>query len=592
MSIHYGDRETLGIRKGNHTFIGIPRRETPFQTSTIFSPALVSDGYGIKNGEVPGGSEAYKAAHYPGQTGVTDAEELFAAIAEMMANSDETAATSQTVFLENDIYLNTNDYKPYTAGDGGPAADLMEIPAYCFLDGCGYTIYITYGQCDTSANSEQYWGGLVKECRGTIQNLSIYSTSWLNETRGSEMNYNIGIGLVVGTLRWGTVRNCYITWAGSNTFFNNKKSSSSRAFLGAVCGYLREGHILNTTVDLQACLTLNVPGQSGINKQWYPWVGGFAGMCNNTDDNNQNVIAEITNCTITGPGGVAPNGGGNNVGLLNWHNGTSSGSGYGRIGAFIGWLRQGCSFNNIKIAGTFDVICNTSQNNSRGLLVGGGEDYSFATDPQPTGMDFIWHSNNANNWFNRFNATDGSWVLGTTQWTRDKPCYYTYECSDDDFGFSALESNVLWFGKASSLEGRQLSTESDIKGSFVGKIRIDVSSTPNIYNVIERFVYTNKDVATSAKTAKSNIALSSAVTGDSGIVLKSISYGYYGYVANEQGTTAGTYKMYYNNGQTLDYQFERSPIVRIGIYEMDKLQEINNVTYYVTRNTDTGYYTE
>ena len=99
MSIHYGNRETLGIRKGTHTFIGIPRRETPFTTPTIFSPALVLDGYGLKNGEVPGGSEAYKAAHYPGQTGVTDAAELFAAIADMMANSDETAATSQTVFF-------------------------------------------------------------------------------------------------------------------------------------------------------------------------------------------------------------------------------------------------------------------------------------------------------------------------------------------------------------------------------------------------------------------------------------------------------------------------------------------------------------
>jgi len=446
-------------------------------SASDFTAGYVANGDGLTDGEVPVGYAPSSG------TAISTAAGLYS----FLAN----AQNGSYGYLTNSITLDSN-FTPYT-GTSGKRAEDISFAAGAVLDGCGYTINITSGTITTDANSEQLFGGLMHSCAGTIKNLKIYSTSILDQTRSSETNSRQGIGLVVGTLT-GVIDNCYIEWAGSGSFYTAKKSSNSDGLLGGVCAANNGGTIQNTTVNLTTTLTFECSGNSGLNKNWDMWVGGFAGESNGSSSVFRNV-------TITGT---------SSGGLYNYQNG-SSGGGYSDTGAIVGWISQNCTIDGVKIGGAFNVTSSTSKDNHRGLIVGGNDDKTVS-------ISNVYYSTQANNWYSRFGAGN-TYTIGTN--SDGCSSLYSYSVDDSKIGFCHNTIANLWVGDASTYSGSGNATTGNyVKTVTVGSA-IDVSSLAAYGVTSGSYVPT---------IAKSN------VNGD----ITAYSTGTYGYVANESSAVTGT----------------------------------------------------
>ncbi len=151
---------------------------------------------------------------------ISTAEEL-AGLAQLVNNGQ--SLTGQTIYLENDIYL--NDISNYESwGAKSPANEWAPIPSLSgTLDGNGHTIYgmyISKSESYSTANlrSEDTFAGFCRICKGNICNLNMDST-YIEVTQSGYisvgMNYSdydmCGAGSICGYCMYGSVYNCTVS---------------------------------------------------------------------------------------------------------------------------------------------------------------------------------------------------------------------------------------------------------------------------------------------------------------------------------------------------------------------------------------------
>ena len=169
---------------------------------------------------------------------------------------------------------------------------------------------------------------------------------------------------------------------------------------------------------------------------------------------------------------------------------------------------------------------------------------------------------------------------GYLEYQDTKTALFGQEYADSMNNKIGFVDDDLWLCNINLVQQRTLSTPTDIAGCYLDSIAF-TNGNEEVYTVVAK---PNFNAPATAKIAADKLQ---SMTN----ILNGLNYAYYGYVADEQGSASGTYRLYYNNGNYVDYTFPASYNGhRVSIYDVYERRTINNQVYYITKNSNIDYY--
>ena len=548
MSVILNGHNLIGLKLRNKTAVFQDKRwgENDWSSASMFKPALVELGYGFLDGVIKGPTRV--AADNSSAYYTANCTSYSAVTGQLSGNGN--------YCLTQDTTLNLSTFVEDTEFSG-------------ILDGCGHTLTINCYKDNYDANSSHAWGALIGTLTGTIKNIRIITKFYWKCTKSN--GYAQYVGGVCGRVNGGTLENVFVevgyyTGTDYNMDYSGRPTSNAIKMAGGIAGDAT-GTVnwTNVTVQIDNMGWRNTDGGS--------WTGrpdvkaGLAGFIAHI---SSGATVTLKNVSVSGSGA-----------LDSWcQNGGDGGGVKLHKGGFVGYSE-----------GMLSII-NSKNSWSGGSTHGGGEKGNYE-------CSMVGAASNANNLTievlyytaSSYAATNGYLEYQDTQTALFGQLYY--ESMENYIGF---KDDELWIGDIMELELRSLTDEHDIKGKYQDSITIG-SGPWNFGNIIAKLGF-NHYVITRSPVDKFQ-SMTDAI--------KSIGYGYYGYLTNEpgpnvttpQGQERETYKVYYNNGQTANWIKSEAIITKthVGIYQAyfrwvpaSQVNPGNNDIVYTYYNTSSGYY--
>lgn len=542
----------LGVKGGaNKTAVALPLVRSRIQSN--YRKALISDGYGFENGNIKGPARdlSINISQYT-QDNFNDWIILTGAI-------PFTSGTPNTTnyYLTQDITISSSAFL-----DEGNIFDGI-------LDGCGHTITINCSQSSAWSGAHS-WGTLFGVLRGTLRNVKIVTNFFWENTNSNGNNQYVGG--VAGRIIGGTVQNVYIQVG---------------LYSGQTYSMRYTGRPTNNAVKM---------------------VGGCFGEAGDSQNSNPSNTCSLTNVTIQIDG-------------IGWQN-TAGGNVFGYpdvrfgIGGCVGHIAQNTMFimKNISIKGSGNLASATVNSNSggkskshKGGLVAHSEGmfsltnckYSYSgTVTTSESLDIYYEcsvggaASSSNNFsISNFYYTSNSYAAanGYLEWQDTRTALFGQQYDSNIDSYIGFEGDDLWIGDMSELQFRTMtSVVSTVQGKYLDSIVFEENGTESVVDVSELLAKPSFSAYCIIKIAASTLQ---SMTN----ILKGFNIGYYGYLSNETGSSANSFKLYYNNGSYTDHSMEQGFNGRVSVYDVYKrvVKTINssNVYIYTTQNTNIGFYT-
>ncbi len=530
-----------------------------------YSPANIANGYGFKDGVIKG----------PTAVALDNSTSYYN---DTYVNGDvafSTFTSSGFGWDENTAVTKSGNYVMYT--DVTINASRFWSESYIFdgvLDGCGHTLTINCSQ----------------------------SGSWTSAH---------AFGTLLGTLS-GTIKNIKIV---VNFFWSTSGSNGAKQFVGGIAGRIINGTLDNVSVEVNCysgqTYSMQTTGRPTSNE--LKMVGGLFGEAGDSQQSTPpTCTATFNNVTIK-------------INSIGWQN-TAGGNIFGYpdvkfgVGGCIGHIAQNCSvtMKNITLQGTGNLASSTTNGNSGGTSKshkGGLVAYSqgnfslenclYSYSGSPT------NNENLNNYYEcsvigafdtngtlsitNFYYSTGSYAKanGYLEWQDTQTALFGQEFANAMEPYLGFEGNDLWIGDITQIKIKTCGLGAhDCDGKYLDKIEFtngDIIVAKDIAPVgIPRYRGSNL-IAGSGIIAIAKIAAN--ILQSSSNVIQDVTYGYYSHVTNEQGSSAGTFKMYYNNGSYVDYSFPVDFNGRVSVYDYLERKVINGQAFFAARDCGYNYYT-
>lgn len=549
--LYWNENKYIGVTggqtrgRGGQIQFAIPKLHANL-SSDLYKPALIEDGYGFADGKIKGSTindEANSASYY------TEHCTAYAILTASGLGFDPNASgvISTNFCLTEDVTINASRFWD---------------EAYIFsgiLDGCGHTLTINCSQ-NGSWSSAHAFGALMGKLTGTIKNIKIVTNFYWEDSNSNGANQFVGG--IAGRIEGGTLENVYIQVgiSGSGDVsmkYTGRPQSNAVKMVGGCFGEAGDSQNNNpTNICSFTNVTIQIDGigwenTAGGNVFGYPDVKfGVAGCIAHIA---QNTTVNMKNISLKGSSNLHSR-------TVNCNNGGKSKS---HKGAIIAYSEGIFNLENCKY-------------NYRGTVT---NNETLDTYYECSVMGACSNSNNIS--IANFYYTTGSYaqVNGYLEWQDSRTQLFgqLYSTSIDDYlGFYG---DYLWIGDISQLSQRTLSTYTDIDGKYMDSI---------VFSNETKIVFPQLSEICLKKYAIIKIEASELQSSSNEI--QNIVYGYFAYLSNIEGTTNGSFRLYYNNGNYIDYQFSGSIPHRIGIYNVYERYVNNNQPYHITKNTNIGYY--
>ena len=529
MSLHVNGKEFLGLNTLGKECVAIPLRKQKDITFGDYEKAFHSQGYGFPDGVIKGPySDLSRNSSEYTTTHCSDYTQL----------TDQPQGDGN-YYLASDMTLTPQIYMEENEEFSG------------ILDGCGHTLTINMYKDDYNCNSDHVFGALIGTLSGTLKNIKIVTNFYWRNTYGGS-SANLYVGGVIGRILNGRVENVYVEvnhYSGQdyNMDMNGRPTDNAMKMVGGLVGsVITQGTIINTTVDIKAFGWRNTAGGTpGFRPNVKAGMGGFVAYV------APDTTCLIKNCTIKG------------------------------YVSFDSYAAQGDSNTYIHKGGFVAYsVGNLSIINSKNIWSGGMTHDGGATQYYECSMVGAGTSSDLLTIENVLYSTNSyAKSNGFLEWQDTRTALFGQEYDDSlDDSITFVDDYVV-FGSIYSVKVRSCGiTPSTMKGTYIDSIvfenlTIDVSDLSLYYRSSTPGMF-KRDIT--------------YVQGQNG-KLTSIKLGYYGYLTNEAGTEVNTLKVYYNNGQSVDYTKNQS-LSDVNIYNLYEKITINNVPLYITKNVNSGYY--
>lgn len=518
-----------------HCF-AVPKIHASMATNK-FNPAYVKNGYGFEDGKIKGStlndatnSSAYYNANCTSYAVLTSGG--------IFDSTDNNETISTNYCLTSDITISAsklhNEDKVFSG----------------ILDGCGHTLTIENTQSGNWTSAHDF-GALIGTLTGTIKNIKIVTKFyWQN---GSICKVDQFVGGVCGRINGGNLENVYVetdyyTGQSYNMNYTKRPEDGYTRMVGGIAGQTTgNASFTNVTVKIA---NLGWRNGGGVYLGWRPnakcGCGGFIGYV------RTGTSVTMKNVRVCG------------TGVISVYFQDADVYGFGHAGGFVALNDGSLSFENVinEWSGSTSFTTNVSS-------------YKEIHE-----CSMVGRSNGSFVVSNAYNA-DNSYAItnGYFEWKETQTFSTGQKYSNSLNGKIGFLGDDLWIGDKTALELKTLTSYTDIHGSYMDSIAF-TNNTEVVFEQLKEICI--KDYVIIKIRASE---LNSEVN-----ILQSINYGYFAYLTNIQGSASGKFRLYYNNGNYIDYQFSGNTPHRVGIYDIYERLASNNQSYHITKNTNIGYY--